>query len=81
MLSAFPTSSSDDEPALAAAHRDDLRSAILFRLEKKRSLVDAMQMIAARVKVGKVSHLLRSVVHYRTDELEFDANEGVLWRA
>ena len=52
MLSAFPTSSSDDEAALAAQHTAaDVQSAILFRLEKKRSLVDAIQTIAARVKV------------------------------
>jgi len=59
MLSAFPTSSSDDEAALAAAPTDDadLQSAILFRLEKKRSLVDAIQTIAARVKVCNFAHV------------------------
>ena len=52
MLSAFQTTVDEDEAALAAANTDaNLRLALLFRMEKKRSLVTAMHSIATRVKV------------------------------
>ena len=50
ILSSFPTAIEEDEAALAAATATDLRSAIAFRLDKKRSLCDALRTIAARVK-------------------------------
>ena len=54
VLSAFPTTADNDQSALVAAGSDaDVRTAIQFRLEKKRSLVDALRSIASRVKVRK----------------------------
>ena len=75
MLSAFPTSSDDDEAALTLAHADaDLQSAILFRLEKKRSLVDAIQSTATRVKVPD----LRSTMALPCSSLQRRVRQGML---
>lgn len=53
VLGSFETTSAEDVTALAAAAPDaeDVRMAIKFRMEKKRTLVEAIRALAAHLKV------------------------------
>lgn len=57
VLGSFETTAAEDVTAHAAAAPDaqDIRMAITFRLEKKRTLVDAIRSLAVLVKVRFIS--------------------------
>lgn len=57
VLGSFETTSAEDTTALAAAAPDaeDVRMAIKFRMEKKRTLVEAIRALAVLLKVQFMS--------------------------
>ena len=57
VLASFPTTAVEDAAALVnlAPAAADVRMAILFRMEKKRTLVEAIRALAVRIKVRLTS--------------------------